>query len=65
MKVKGEWRYVYRAVDKHGQTIDFLVTEQRDQEAALRLLKQAIRRHGVPEMITIDGSEANAAAIEG
>jgi transposase-like protein len=38
--------------------------EQRDQEAALRLLKQAIRRHGLPETITIDGSEANAAAIE-
>ena len=39
------------------------MTEQRDQEAALRFLKKAIRRHGVPEKITIDGSEANAAAI--
>jgi putative transposase len=65
MKVKGEWHYRYRAVDKHGQTIDFLLTEQRDQEAALRFLKKAIRRHGVPETITIDGSEANAAAIKG
>jgi putative transposase len=64
MKVKGEWRYLYRAVDKHGQTIDFLLTEQRDQEAALRFLKKAIHRHGVPESITIDGSEANAAAIK-
>jgi putative transposase len=43
---------------------DFLLTEKRDQEAALRLLKQAIRRHGLPETITIDGSEAHAAAIE-
>lgn len=33
------------------------------REAALRFLKKAIRRHGVPEKITIDGSEANAAAI--
>jgi putative transposase len=65
MKVKGEWRYLYRAVDKHGQTIDFLLTEQRDQEAALRFLKKAIRRHDIPETITIDGSEANAAAIKG
>jgi putative transposase len=63
IRIKGEWRYLYRAVDKHGQTIDFLLTEQRDQEAALRFLKKAIRRHGVPEKITIDGSEANAAAI--
>jgi putative transposase len=64
IKVKGQWCYLYRAVDKHGQTIDFLLTEQRDQEAALRFLKQAIRRHGVPQKITIDGSEANAAAIK-
>ena len=64
IKVKGEWRYLYRAVDKQGQTIDFLLTEQRDQEAALRFLKKAIRRQGVPEKITIDGSEANEAAIK-
>jgi putative transposase len=64
IKVKGQWRYLYRAVDKHGQTIDFLLTEQRDKAAALRFLKKAIRRHGVPETITIDGSDANAAAIK-
>jgi putative transposase len=64
IRVKGEWRYLYRAVDKHGQTIDFLLTEHRDQEAALRFLKKAIRRGGVPRKITIDGSEANAVAIK-
>ena len=64
IKVKGEWRYLYRAVDKTGQTIDFLLTEQREQDAALRFLKKAIRRHGVPEKITIDGSAANEAAIK-
>ncbi len=53
IKVKGEWRYLYRAVDKQGQTIDFLLTEQRDQEAALRFLTKAIRRHGVPEKIPL------------
>ncbi len=63
IKVKGEWRYLYRAVDKMGQTIDFLLTEQRDEQAAKRFLIQAIRRHGVPEKITIDGSAANKAAI--
>ena len=56
-RVKGEWRSLYRAVDKHGQTMDFLLTEHRDKEAALR-------RNGLPETITIDGSEANAAAIK-
>src|SRR5918992_2115667 len=64
IKVKGHWYYLYRAVDKTGQTIDFLLTEQRDREAALRFLKKVIRRHGVPEKITIDGSEANEAAIK-
>src|SRR5262245_21843120 len=64
IRVKGEWRYLYRAVDKTGQTIDVPLTEHRDQEAALRFLQQAIRHHGVPEKITIDGSEANAAAIK-
>src|SRR3712207_2780735 len=63
IKVKGEWRYLYRAVDKHGQTIDFLLTKERDEQAAKRFLTKAIRRHGLPEKITIDGSEANAAAM--
>jgi len=53
IKVKGEWKYLYRAVDKYGKTIDFLLTEHRDKEAALRFLKQAIRRNGVPEKIII------------
>jgi transposase-like protein len=64
VKVKGQWRSLYRALDKHGQTIDFLLTEHRDTEAALRFLKKAIRRNGVPETITIDGSDANEAAIK-
>jgi putative transposase len=63
IRVRGCWCYLYRAVDKAGQTIDFLLTEQRDEHAAMRFLTKAIRRHGVPETITIDGSEANAAAI--
>ncbi len=64
IKVKGQRYDLYRAVDKTGQTIDFLLTAQRDEAAALRFLKKAIRRHGVPEKITIDGSAANEAAIK-
>ena len=64
IKVKGQWYYLYRAVDKHGQTIDFLLTEHRDTEAALWFLKKAIRRNGLPETITIDGSDAHEAAIK-
>jgi putative transposase len=34
IRVKGEWRYLYRAVDKYEETVDFLLTEHRDKEAA-------------------------------
>lgn len=64
VKVKGKWKYLYRAVDKEGQTIDFLLTAHRDKKAALRFLTKAIRYQGVPEKITIDKSGANTAAID-
>ena len=51
-------------MNKQGQTLDCLLTEHRDEETALRFLKKAIRRHGVPKKITIDGSAANEAAIK-
>jgi putative transposase len=63
IRVRGHWRYLYRAVDKAGHTIDFLLAEQRDERAAVQFLTKAIRCHQVPETITIDGSRANAAAI--
>jgi transposase-like protein len=64
VKVKGCWKYLYRAVDKAGATVDFLLTAKRDCKAALRFLRKAIGQHGVPEKITIDKSGANTAAIE-
>ncbi len=64
IKIKGIWYYLYRAVDKEGNTIDFLLTKKRDTKAAKRFLVKAIRHNGIPEKITIDGSAANKAAIE-
>ena len=64
MRVKGQRKYLFRAVDKEGQTIDFLLTAQRNQAAAKRFLRKAIRAHGLPAKITIDKSGANKAAIE-
>jgi putative transposase len=64
IKINGQWRYLYRAVDKHGHTIDFLLTAHRDKKAALRFFKKAVKQHGLPGKITIDKSGANAAAIE-
>ena len=64
IKVKGKWKYLYRAVDKYGNTIDFLLTAKRNTKVALRFLNRAIKNNGMPEKITIDGSDANNAAIE-
>jgi putative transposase len=63
VKIKGKWAYLYRAVDKEGHTIDFLLTPQRDKAAAEAFLRKAIRNQGLPEKITIDQSGSNTAAI--
>ncbi len=64
IKVAGQWKYLYRAVDKEGQTIDFLLTAKRDKPAALRFLRKAIGCAGVPKKVTIDKSGANLAAAD-
>ncbi len=64
IKVKGKWKYYYRAVDRHGETIDFLLTAKRDTKAARRFLNKAIGSNGKPSLINIDKSGANSAAIK-
>lgn len=63
LKVGGKWCYYYRAVDKEGNTVDFLLTEKRDKKAALRYFEKAIQRNGEPSLVNIDKSGANTAAI--
>lgn len=63
IRVRGQWKYLYRAVDTDGQTIDFLLTAKRDAAAALHFFRKAIRHHGEPEVVTIDKSGANTAAL--
>jgi putative transposase len=64
VRIRGGLKYLYRAVDKAGYSVDFLLTATRDRKAALRFLCKAIDQHDTPAKITIDGSDANAAAIE-
>ena len=59
IKVKGEWVYLYRAVDKFGGTIDFMLSERRDEKAATAFFKQAINSNGLPEKVVMDKSGAN------
>ncbi|ELW5673287.1 IS6 family transposase, partial [Salmonella enterica] len=63
IKIKGQWKYLYRAVDTAGQTIDFLLTAKRDAASALRFFRKAIRYHCEPEVVTIDKSGANTADL--
>jgi putative transposase len=63
IKVKREWMYLYRAVDKEGNTVDFLLTRRRNKFAAHKFLLKAIKQNGCPKLINIDQSGANKEAI--
>ena len=64
IKVKGKWVYLYRAVDKFGDTIDFMLSEHRDEAAATAFFKQAIDANGFPQKVVMDKSGANYAGLE-
>lgn len=53
IKIKGQWKYLYRAVDTAGQTVVFLLTARWDAPAALRFFRKAIRHQGEPEVVTM------------
>ena len=64
IKLNGKWVYLYRAVDKEGNTIDFLLRARRDAAAAKAFFKKAIKHNGWPEKITVDKSCSNKAALD-
>lgn len=64
IKVKGRWTYLYRAVDRDGQTLDFMLSEHRDFAAARRFFERAIGSNGVPDRVVIDKSGANRAGLQ-
>jgi putative transposase len=63
IKVHGSWKYLYRAVDKAGNTIDFLFRAKRDKAAARRFFDKAIAQNGAPETVTVDKSGSNLAEL--
>ncbi len=65
IKVNGQWKYLYRAVDREGNTVDFLLRAKRDKPAATAFFKKAMRANGDPEKVTMDKSGANKAAMDG
>ena len=63
IKVRGQWKYLYRAIDSNGDTVEFWFSERRNLAAAKRFLARALKRHGRPDRIVIDGSQTNREAI--
>jgi transposase-like protein len=63
IKVKGQWTYLYRAVDKQGRTVDFLLSERRDVAAAKRFFRKAMENHAAPRVMTLDAYAASHRAV--
>ena len=64
IKLNGKWIYLYRAVDKFGDTIDFLLRARRDAVAAKAFFRKAFRENGHPDKVTVDKSGSNKAALD-
>lgn len=64
IKIKGKSRYLYRAVDKFGKIIEFMVTKKRDTAAAKTFFRKAFRHNRMPYRINVDKSGANKAALD-
>ena len=64
IKVKGKWTYYYRAIDKFGKTLDFMLSEHRDEAAATAFFARAIGNNGFPDKVVIDKSGANLAGLQ-
>ncbi|PHX60804.1 MAG: hypothetical protein CK552_03960 [Actinobacteria bacterium] len=64
VKVVGVWRYVYRAVDQHGQVIDVYLSRRRDIASARYFFTSALRVHRTPSEVITDRAPALANVIE-
>lgn len=62
IKVRGQWMYLYRAIDKSGATVEFLSSRTRNLKDARRFFRRAYQRHGLPVQVAIDGSATNLEA---
>jgi len=64
VKINGEMRYLWRAVDHEGEVLESFVTTTRDKAAALKFIKKAMKRHGRPQAIVTDGLRSYGAAMK-
>jgi len=64
LRLKGKWSYLYRAVNKQGKTVDFMLSQKRDRAPAQSFFAKSLNHSGLSHTITIDKSGANKAGIE-
>ncbi|MBY0041043.1 IS6 family transposase, partial [Bacillus cereus] len=64
IKVKGEWRYLYRAIDKEGYTLDIQLRKKRDHQAAYTFMKRLVKTFGEPTVLTTDKAPALLCAFK-
>jgi putative transposase len=64
VKINGEMRYLWRAVDHEGEVLESFVTTTRDKAAALKFIKKAMKRHGRPQAVVTDGLRSYGAALK-
>jgi len=64
VKLNGKWIYLYRAVDRYGDTVDFFLSEHRDKSSALSFFSKAIRENNTPYKVVVDKSGSNKAALD-
>ena len=63
VRINGEMRYLWRAIDHEGEVLESFVTKERDKAAALTFIKKAIKRHGRPKAVVTDGLRSYTAAL--
>ena len=63
IKIGGHWMYLYRAVDEVGRTVESHLSRTRDKAAAKAFFRKALKRHGQPRSITLDGFESSHSAL--
>lgn len=64
IRLNGNWVYLYRAVDKYGDTIDFLLRVKRDAVAAKDFFRKAFKENGIPEKVTVDKIGSNKCTLD-
>lgn len=66
IQVKGDWKYLYRAVDSAGNTLDFMLSAKRDGKAAARFFRKVLKAEHTqkPRVITVDKNAAYPVAVE-